>query len=280
MLVEKAVEIYLSYLRDNTRPNTVRSFGFTLSRFRESFFGREMSSITEGDIVEFVTGISNNCSTSTKSGRIGAIRAFFNFVIEVTEAEYHNPCQRPLLRKLFRAPRASSPKLLDKDIIDEIVFRTTNERDRLILELMGRAGMRVGEVLQVKANDINPDSATIQIAEPKSGRSGEKVYVTKKLCSKLMAYARKREIDGDGRLFPVSYSTAHRMVRRAAGVVGAKLRPHDLRRHAATQASRSSVPLEIVSKVILRHADLATTQRYLGAIDAAEASRWIEHLNR
>ena len=76
--------------------------------------------------------------------------------------------------------------------------------------------------------------------------------------------------------FPISYTTAYRMVKRLGGNVGVKLRPHDLRRHAATQASRSGVPLEMVSKVILRHADIATTQRYLGKISVAEASRMIE----
>jgi hypothetical protein len=54
------------------------------------------------------------------------------------------------------------------------------------------------------------------------------------------------------------------------------MRPHDLRRHAATYASRSGVPIEIVSKVILRHANLSTTQRYLGKISDTEATRWID----
>ena len=53
------------------------------------------------------------------------------------------------------------------------------------------------------------------------------------------------------------------MVKKAGEMVGVKLRPHDLRRHAATYASRSGTPIEIVSKVILRHSDLSTTQRYL-----------------
>ncbi len=53
---------------------------------------------------------------------------------------------------------------------------------------------------------------------------------------------------------------------------------HDLRRHAATYASRSGVPVEIVSKVILRHANLFTTQRYLGKVSDVEAVRWIENL--
>ena len=64
----------------------------------------------------------------------------------------------------------------------------------------------------------------------------------------------------------------------AGKLVGIKLKSHDLRRHAATYASRSGTPIEIVSKVILRHANLATTQRYLGKITDVEAVRWIENL--
>ena len=72
---------------------------------------------------------------------------------------------------------------------------------------------------------------------------------------------------------------AARLVAKKAGkMVGIHLRPHDLRRHSATYASRSGVPIEIVSKVILRHANLSTTQRYLGTISDTEAMRWIENL--
>jgi integrase len=56
--------------------------------------------------------------------------------------------------------------------------------------------------------------------------------------------------------------------------VGVELRPHDLRRHAATYAFRAGTPIEIVSKVILRHSNLSATQRYLGKVTDAEALRW------
>jgi integrase len=62
-------------------------------------------------------------------------------------------------------------------------------------------------------------------------------------------------------------------------LVGIHLKPHDLRRHAATYASRSGTPLEIVSKVLLRHSNLSTTQKYLGKISDAEAMRWIDNLH-
>ena len=91
-------------------------------------------------------------------------------------------------------------------------------------------------------------------------------------------YVRENGIAKNDRIFPMSYTTAFRMVKRRGSVVGVNLRPHDLRRHAATQASRSGMPLELVSKILLRHADIATTQKYLGKVSVAEASRAIEDL--
>jgi len=66
---------------------------------------------------------------------------------------------------------------------------------------------------------------------------------------------------------------------KAGKLVGIKLRPHDLRRHAATFASRAGTPLEIVSKIVLRHSNLSTTQRYLGKVSDAEAMRWIDSIH-
>ncbi len=84
-------------------------------------------------------------------------------------------------------------------------------------------------------------------------------------------------IGSDQRIFPISYTAGREVVNKAGKVVGIHLKPHDLRRHAATYASRSGVPIEIVSKVILRHANLSTTQRYLGTVSDVEALRWINH---
>ncbi|MGD9278555.1 MAG: site-specific integrase, partial [Desulfobacterales bacterium] len=80
------------------------------------------------------------------------------------------------------------------------------------------------------------------------------------------------------RIFPISYEAARSMVKKAGEMVGVRLRPHDLRRHAATYASRSGVPIEIISKIILRHANLSTIQMYLGKVSENEAMRWIENL--
>jgi site-specific recombinase XerD len=76
----------------------------------------------------------------------------------------------------------------------------------------------------------------------------------------------------------IKYQIDREMVAEAGSVVGIHLRTHDLRRHAATNASRSGVPIEIISKIILRHSNLSTTERYLGKISDVEAMKWIDNL--
>lgn len=145
-----------------------------------------------------------------------------------------------------------------------------------MLELMARGGMRIGEVLSLTPVDIQDSSLSIK--KPKSGRAEETVYVPRKILLRLSEYAKANDFDANESIFPISYVAAWSMVKKAGKLVNIELRPHDLRRHAATYASRSGTPIEIVSKVILRHADLSTTQRYLGKVNDTEAIRWIETL--
>jgi integrase/recombinase XerD len=145
-----------------------------------------------------------------------------------------------------------------------------------MLELMARGGMRIGEVLNLTPCDIQERTLTIQ--NPKSGRAEEVVYVPRIFLVRLSDFVRVCDFSPNDRIFPISYVAAWAMVKKAGNLVGIELRPHDLRRHAATYASRSGTPIEIVSKVILRHADLSTTQRYLGKVTDSEAIRWIETL--
>ena len=144
-----------------------------------------------------------------------------------------------MLRKIFKPAKIVHWTILEKEVVDEIIFRTTNPRNRLMLELMARGGMRVSEVLKLTPNDV--DGRKLTLRDPKSGKQLELVFIPQKVADR-------------------------------------HLRPHDLRRHAATHASRSGTPIEIVSKVILRHANLSTTQRYLGKVSDVEALRWIENV--
>lgn len=116
-------------------------------------------------------------------------------------------------------------------------------------ELMARTGMRISEVLNLTPMDI--DGCKLILQKPKSGRPGEVVYIPSKLQRRLGDYVRDNRINLNDCVFPISYSTSRLMVKKSGKLVGINLRSHDLRRHAATYASRAGTPIEIVSKVIL-----------------------------
>jgi integrase len=202
--------------------------------------------------------------------------AFFNFITNNIDRDYKNSCNSNVLKKMFRASAPAHWDILEKETVDEIIFRTTKPRNRLMLELMARVGMRVGEVLKLKPEDIN--DRKLQLRAPKSGKEREFIFIPQKIADRLKEYIRVENIKAGKRIFPICYEAARAVVKKAGNLVGIHLRPYDLRRHAATYASRYGVPIEIASKIILRHSNLSTTQMYLGKVSGNEAMKWIENI--
>jgi integrase len=133
--------------------------------------------------------------------------------------------------------------------------------------------LRIGEVLGLRASDVNGRRLTIR--RPKSGRDEESAFMPETLAGRLRTYLETQNMDFDQRIFPICYSTARSLVKRLGDKMEVKIRPHDLRRHSATYASRNGIPLKVISKMIFRHQDLKTTQMYLDRISEAEPLRWM-----
>jgi integrase len=247
-----------------------------MGKFCEAYGDQQLSTLTVDTILNFLNQLTDGCKPQTKRIRYGHLATFFNFIKHNVISDFISPCDSKMLRKLFRPKITIQWDTLEKETIDEIIFRTTNHRDRLILELMARGGMRVGEVLKLTPRDVQDRKLIIR--DPKSGKEQEVIFIPQKVADRLKEYIRAKSINSHERIFPICYEAARAIVKKAGKIVVIHLRPHDLRRFAATYASRSGVPLEIVSKVILRHRNLSTTQIYLGKISDSEAIRWIENL--
>ena len=277
MKVSEAKKCFFDYHRINSKPNTIRNYELLLFKFCDQFGHRDLESITSEEVLAFLTRFTEGTKQSTRRLRYSLLSAFFNFIRNSTDAQLQNPCDTPVLKKLFKNPKPNHWKIIEKEVVDEIIFRTVNPRDRLILELMARGAMRVGEVLKLKPEHIK--DRKLVLVDPKSGKEAEVVFIPLKVADRLKEYVRTKGIEPDQRIFPITYPAARAVVKKAGKLVGIKVRPHDLRRHAATYASRSGTPIEIVSKIILRHANLQTTQRYLGKVSDTEAMRWIDNLH-
>jgi len=94
-----------------------------------------------------------------------------------------NPCDTPMIRKLYRERVVSKWEIIGKETVDEIIFRTVKVRNLLILELMARGGMRISEVLKLRLNDIQDRKLILR--EPKSGKEHEIVFIPQKVADRL-----------------------------------------------------------------------------------------------
>ena len=274
MIIQQAIELFKQHQKNTVKKSTQKSYGKFLDQFQVKFSENELSSISAEVVGKFLEESTEALSRATRHLRYAQIKAFFNYAIEASDLNIKNPCNAGVLFKTFKNVHHRPRKILDKETIDEIIFNARSVRDRLILELQARCGMRIGEVLNLRASDVSGRKLLIQ--EPKSGRDGEIAFMPEQIAARLAEYISTRQLPPEGRVFPLCYTTMRNLVTGLGNKLNVKISPHDLRRHSATYASRNGAPLEIISKIILRHQDLKTTQIYLGKISDTEAIRWMD----
>jgi len=277
MKVSFALKIFKDYQKANLRPSTIAGYQYLMNLFEEFFGGKDVGSLGSEDVYHFLEMITESNSKSTKGHRYAQLKAFLNFIIMNYELDVSNPLDTPLMRKTFRKPKTEPRKTIPREIIDELVFKCKDLRDRLILELQAKCGARIGEVLKIRVKDI--DGRRIIIRDPKSGKHNEVIFMPEQIANRLKTYIQQKGLTDDDRVFNLCYTAARSLIKEIGKKVGVKLNPHDLRRHSATFASRNGVPIEIISKVLLRHQNLKTTQLYLGKVTDSEAIRWMDILH-
>ena len=277
MTIKEAITLFKKHQKSNLSPRTQQSYNYLLHRFETLFGDRPVESIGPEEIYQFLEALTEHSFKSTRRLRYAQIKAFYNLIIDNCCLTIKNPCSTPILSKSFKVPKQRVRKVLDKETVDELIYNARCLRDRLILELQARCGLRIGEVLKLRVEDISDRKLILH--GPKSGKDDEVAFMPEQVAKRLDEYIKGENLPPEGQIFPICYSTARSLIQRQGRKLDVKISPHDLRRHSATYASRNGVPLEIVSKVILRHQDLKTTQMYLGKVSDSEAIRWMDVLH-
>ena len=208
---------FLQLPEDECEKNTLRNYEFILGHFQNHFGDIELSSITSEGILAFMSEVSYGKKQNTKKLRFTLLSAFFNYIKNSIDSDFQNPCDNPALRKLFRAGKIIQFKILEKDVVDEIIFRTRNQRKRLMLELMARGCMRVGVVLKLTPKDI--EDRKVIIRYPKSGNEAEVAFLPQKVADRLKKYISDNGIKPDDRIFPITYAAARIVVKKAGDLV-------------------------------------------------------------
>lgn len=146
MQVSQALTIWLEYHKSNSKRNTFRAYQTVLSIFSRDFGEKNLNELASEEILSFLNRMTEGKRQQTKRTRYSHLSAFFNFIRNNIDQDFGNPCDTPMMKKLFRDRGLVRWNTIEKDTVDEVIFKTAKPRNRLMLELMARGGMRTGEV--------------------------------------------------------------------------------------------------------------------------------------
>jgi integrase/recombinase XerD len=166
------------------------------------------------------------------------------------------------------------PLILSRAEVKALLEAPRNLRHRALLAILYGCGLRVAEVAQLKVQDIDPARNVVWVRHGK-GRKDRQTLLPAKLLELLRCYWRSQRpsdwlFPGADAAQPISPKAIFLACRNAAEKAGISkpVHPHLLRHAFATHLLEAGVNLRTI-QILLGHANLETTARYLWVADVA-----------
>jgi len=152
-------------------------------------------------------------------------------------------------------------------------------RNRAMLTLLYRSGLRISELLALKPADIDLDAHSIRVLHGKGNKATVRGFHPS-ADDALYRWIDTRRGLGfrNGPLFctfaggPLRPEYVRLLLRRLAGEagIGKNVRPHSLRHTFAVELEQAGTPVTVISK-LLGHSSVAVTARYLDHLTNGQA---------
>jgi len=283
------LDVFLRHVtRRNRRPKTLyclyTSIVFFLGMIRESGKTR-LEEITKGDVEAFIEREQDRgIKITTIRTRLVGILSFLRYWMEEGVVPPEVFFRRIRLQMPERLPRAMEPDDAQKllSVIDHI-------RDRAMILVLLRTGMRIGELLGTKMSDIHIKERRIEIYEGEKNRLGRVVYLSEDAVCALEAWFHERVqwkeyvFYGHGRMNGrMCYSAARMRFMRyvqKAGLLNKGYTVHTLRHTFATELLNAGMRLECL-QVLLGHKGIEETRRYARLTDKTREEEYFKAMSR
>jgi integrase/recombinase XerD len=280
---QQTVEAFIEHLTDvqRRRPQTVRTYAYTLKHWIEHLADKPLSDVRPTDVEDWAARprrSNDKPSASTMRREVVVVRVFQQWAHErghgaATVRSAHAPS----------APSRSPKPVDDADWLK--VWRSDlRESDRLVLGLGYYAGLRRGEIVTLRPEDVTPETGTMRFI--RKGGSPEPVeykamgqwlegmeihegfddwcsIVTEQVDRRLELGANLLWWEGIGEQAADSERLARRMrtMNETAGLDATQITLHRLRHSAATNLVRAGCPPELIRDA-LSHSSWDITSRY------------------
>ena len=243
--------------------------------------------VTMHDIDAFVDQQrTKGLKATTINRRVAALKTFFDFLAEESgDLSWPNPVR-------FQRHASKRPRSLPRDLRDEDLAQVwaviASARDRAWFALMVRAGLRVGEVVDLKIGDLLSQPHGEQPARLRvcgKGRKERIVWLTADAYAVLQTWLAERPPTPETTIFlnergqPLTANGIQWLLHRYGQQVGLDLTPHQLRHTFARQVTEAGMPVTSLGK-LLGHAQITTTQIYTAGADPELAQAYQSAMQR
>jgi site-specific recombinase XerD len=279
-----AKEHFECYMRHKWRLNhkarTLAS-SFTSVMLFLDFYGklgkREIERIERVDLEGFIEHEQDRgLRISTVRTRLACIIAFLHFLME-QDIVPGSLLKRGIKLKLPDVlPRAMNPADVRKllSVIDDI-------RDRALFLLLLRTGIRIGEALGLRLNDLDIRDRKVHLFEGEKNSMGRVVYLSDDALFAIKLWLRRRDKDKEFVFYSrgnthLCYSTGRsRFVRylKKAGLDQKGYTVHCLRHTFASELLNAGMRLECLQQ-LLGHQDIEVTRRYARLTDTTREEEY------
>lgn len=239
---------------------TIKAYVSCLRSFVRYFHPRHPRKLTEGDIRSYLHYLIDEAHLAPSSVNQG-----FNALRLLYVDLYKMPFKIGSVPRPMRERKL--PDVLSLDEVRDIFFAVRNPKHRLLLMIIYGAGLRVGEAVKLKLEDIDWDRKMIHIRLAK----GKKDRFT--ILSEIVRWGLKEYciayrptgylFEGQGERPYLSTRSAENIFRSAVEKAGItkKVTPHSLRHSFATHLLEQGVDLRYI-QALLGHASSKTTEIY------------------
>jgi site-specific recombinase XerD len=236
--------------------------------------GVDVGKWTVRDVRDFVLDRAASSGAPTTQKRITSLRAFLRYLNFTGDCRAELALAIPAIAswRLARLPCSLSEEELVRVIAACDGTTPGRLRDRAILLLLSRLGLRAGDVAQLRLSDIDWRDGSVQVSG--KGRYQVRLPLPQDVGDALLRYLECRpKIKHSDRVFLRSIAPAMPFVSgdgvssvvkhalRRAGIKASVKGAHLLRHTAATEMLRHGVPLDQIG-LVLRHRSIDMTAYY------------------
>jgi len=235
-------------------PRTVQSYMYHNKKFLE-FVKKEPEQVAEEDIKNYIAGLMGR-SISPKS--IILVKASLKFF-------YDGVLKKNIVN--LKSPKVSKklPVVLTREEVRQLINSTKNEKHKLIISLLYSSGLRLSELINLKAGDVELEE---KIGWVRSGKGAkDRLFILPNLLIEDL----KKQIKGKGetdfifsgykqQMTPRNVQKIVALATKRAGI-SKPVHVHSLRHSFATHLLESGENIRKI-QILLGHTSLSTTELY------------------